>query len=168
MKASKKVNKKSNLIIESKKSNKTSDKTKKLLDKLLELEDSELEALFESGRITQEEYEYIIDYKKKKKSKKRNQKEQFEERIRCDNTIIEKIVNLGRKFRIEDLLARGNFEEAKKVDVNKEFLNDIDEQEFSLDQRTRDKKKEERLKQKSLDRNSNSRNKGRGRERETR
>ena len=133
-------------------------------DKLLELEDSEIEALFEAGRITQDEYEYILDFRKKQKARKKSQKEQFEERIRCDNTIISKIVNLGRRFRVEDLLAHGKFEEAKKADVNREFFDDIEEQEYSIDDRTRDKNREERLKQKYLDRNS----KGRGRERDTR
>ena len=139
----------------------------KLQDKLLELEDSEIEALFEAGRITQDEYEYILDFRKKQKTRKKSQKEQFEERIRCDNTIISKIVNLGRRFRVEDLLAHGKFEEAKRADINKEFLNEIneiEEQEYSIDDRVRDKQREERLKEKYLDRNS----KGRGKERDSR
>lgn len=166
LKASKRFGKKSNLIVESNKKQKNDDKDKKLQDKLLELEDSEIEALFEAGRITQEEYEYILNFRKKKKARKKSQQEQFEERIRCDNTIISKIVNLGRKFRVEELLARGNFEEARKADVNKEFFDDTEEQEYSIDARTRDRRKEERLKQKIIDRNSKG--KGRGRERDTR
>ncbi|MBR1540526.1 MAG: hypothetical protein IJ629_05120 [Clostridia bacterium] len=165
MKVSKMFGKKKNdLIVETKKSKKHDDKDKKLQDKLLELEDSEIEALFEAGRITQDEYEYILDFRKKKKARKKSQKEQFEERIRCDNTIISKVVNLGRRFRVEDLLARGKFEEARKADVNQEFFNEIEDQEYAIDDRTRDKNKEERLKQKYLDRNS----KGRGRERDSR
>lgn len=164
MKASKRFGKKNNLIVESKKNKTADDKNEKLQDKLLELEDSEIEALFEAGRITQDEYEYILEVRKKKKSRKKNQKEQFEERIRCDNTIISKIINLGRRFRVEDLLAHGKFEEARRADVNKDFFDEIEEQEYSIADRTRDKQKEERLKQKYLDRNS----KGRGRERDSR
>lgn len=162
-KSSKNIGKKSNFIIESNKKL-SNEKSSKLQDKLLELEDSEMEALFEAGRITQDEYEYILNFRKKQKSRKKSQKEQFEERIRCDNTIIAKIVNLGRRFRVEDLLAHGKFEEARKADVDREFLDEIEEQENFIDARTRDRQKEERLKQKYLDRNS----KGRGRERDTR
>ena len=158
-KASKKVKKKSNLIIESKKPESSNNETK-LQDKLLELEDSEIEALFNAGRITQEEYEYIMGFRKKKKARKKSQQEKFEERIRCDNTIIEKVINLGRKFRVEELLAKGKFEEAKKVDINKEFFDE--EQDFEIG--ARDKQKEERLKQKYIDRSS----RGRGRERDSR
>lgn len=164
MKASKRFGKQNNLIVESKKNKTNDDKNEKLQDKLLELEDSEIEALFEAGRITQDEYEYILEVRKKKKARKKNQKEQFEERIRCDNTIISKIINLGRRFRVEDLLAHGKFEEARRADVNKDFFDEIEEQEYSITDRTRDKQKEERLKQKYLDRNS----KGRGRERDSR
>lgn len=167
MKASKLFgkNKKQDLIVESKKS-KSDDKDKKLQDKLLELEDSEIEALFEAGRITQEEYEYILDFRKKQKVRKKSQKEQFEERIRCDNNIISKVINLGRRFRVEDLLAHGKFDEARKADIHNEFVNEIENQEYALEDRTRDKLKEERAKQKYLDRNNSS--KGRGRERDSR
>lgn len=161
--SSKKIGKKSNLIVESQKS-KSDEKSLKLQEKLLELEDSELEALFEAGRITQDEYEYILNLRKKKKEKKKSQKEQFEERIRCDNSIISKIVNLGRRFRVEDLLAHGKFEEARKADINREFFDEIEEKEYQIDARTRDRQKEERLKQKIIDRNS----RGRGRERDSR
>ena len=160
MKASKRFNNKKGLIVESNKGKNSKDADKKLQDKLLELEDSEIEALFEAGRITQEEYEYILDFRKKQKARKKSQKEQFEERIRCNNTIIAKIVNLGRRFRVEDLLAHGKFEEAKKADVNREFFDELEEQEYSIYARSRDKQKEERLAKKYLDRNS----KGRGRE----
>ena len=156
--------KKSNLIVESNKPNKNDDKSTKLQDKLLELEDFEIEALFEAGRITLEEYQYILDFRKKKKRKK-DQKEQFEKRIRCNNDVILKVVNLGRRFRIEDLLSKGKFEEARRVDVNNEIISEIEEeQNYQIDERTRDKKKEDRLKQKSIDRSS----KGRGRERDSR
>lgn len=159
--SNRKIGKKNNLIIESNKSN--SDKSNnKLQDKLLELDDSEIEALFEAGRITQDEYEYILSFRKKKKTRKKTQKEQFEERIRCDNNIISKVVNLGRRFRVEDLLKQGKFEEARKADINKEFFDE--EQEYQLDQRVRDRNKEERLKQKYIERNS----RGRGRERDSR
>ena len=166
MKFGKKNSKKSNLIVESKKTTKKNNKDVKLQDKLLELEDYEIEALYEADRISEEEYNYILDFRKKKKSrKKKSQKEQFEERIRCDNTIIEKIVNLGRKYRIEDLLSKGKFEEARKADINKEFF-DEKKEEYFIDARTRDKKKEERLKEKFIDRDKSA--KGRGRERDSR
>ncbi len=163
-KASRKNEKKSNLIVESKTPIKSDDKTNKLQDKLLELEDSEIEALFQAGRITQDEYEYILNFRKNKKSRKKSEKDRFEERIRCDNTIIQKVIDLGRKFRVENLLARGQFEEARKADVNKEFFDEIDKQEYQIDERVRDKRKEERLKEKYIDRNS----RGRGRERDSR
>ena len=159
--SSRKIGKKNNLIVESNKASSNESSTK-LQDKLLELDDSEIEALFEAGRITQEEYEYILNFRKKKKAQKKSKKEQFEERIRCDNNIISKVVNLGRRFRVEDLLRRGKFEEARKADINKEFFDG--EQEYQLDQRVRDRNKEERLKQKYIERNS----RGRGRERDSR
>ena len=164
MKPSKRFGKKNETTVKKQKTSKDKKADEKLQDKLLELEDSEIEALFEAGRITQDEYEYILDFRSKQKARKKSQKEQFEERIRCDNTIISKIVNLGRRFRVEDLLAHGKFEEAKKVDINKEFINEIEEQEYSIDDRIRDKQREERLKQKYLERNS----KGRGKERDSR
>ena len=159
--SSRKIGKKNNLIVESNKTSSNEGSTK-LQDKLLELEDSEIEALFEAGRITQDEYEYILNFRKKRKARKKSKKEQFEERIRCDNNIISKVVNLGRRFRVEDLLRRGKFEEARKADINKEFFDE--EQEYQLDQRVRDRNKEERLKQKYMERNS----RGRGRERDSR
>ena len=162
-KSSKNIGKKNNLIVERNK-NKSSEKSLKLQDKLLNLDDSEIEALFEAGRINQEEYEYILDFRKKKNARKKNEKQQFEERIRCNNSIISKIVDLGRKFRVEDLLAHGKFDEARKADINRDFFDEIEEQENQIDARTRDRQKEERLKQKYIDRNS----KGRGRERDTR
>ena len=164
-KKNKKDKKEPNLIVESKKP-KSNNKDSKLQEVLLELEDSEIRALFEAGRITDEEYEYIIDFRKKQKARKKSQKEQFEERIRCDNNIIEKVVNLGRRFRVEDLLRHGKFEEARKADVNKEFFDTIDKQEYQIDERVRDKRREERLIEKYIDRDS--RGKGRGRERDSR
>ena len=159
--SSRKIGKKNNLIVESNKTSSNEGSTK-LQDKLLELDDSEIEALFEAGRITQDEYEYILNFRKKRKARKKSKKEQFGERIRCDNNIISKVVNLGRRFRVEDLLRRGKFEEARKADINKEFFDE--EQEYQLDQRVRDRNKEERLKQKYMERNS----RGRGRERDSR
>lgn len=155
-------NKKTNLIVESKKVN--NDNNTKLQDALLELEDSEIDALFEAGRISQEEYEYIMAFRKKKKTRKKSQQEKFEERIRCDNAIISKVINLGRKFRVEELLAHGKFNEARKADIHNEFSNEIDEQEYSIDARTRDRQKEERSKQKYLERN----NRSKGRDRDNR
>lgn len=105
-----------------------------------------------------------MDLKKKQKSKKKSEKEKFEERIRCDNSIIAKIVNLGRRYRVEDLLAHGKFDEARKADINNEFVNEIDNQEYVLEDRLRDKQKEERLKVKYLDKNS----RGRGMQRDSR
>ena len=160
-----KASKKFGIISAGKKENKKkNEKDEKLQDKLLDLEDSEIEALFEAGRITQEEYEYILDFRNKQKARKKSQKQQFEERIRCDNTIIAKIVNLGRRFRVEELLAHGKIEEARRVDIRQEFVKDIENQEYQLEDRTRDKQKEERLKQKFLDRN----HKGREKERDSR
>ena len=155
--------KKPDLIVESKKT-KLSDKEQKLQAKLADLEISEIDALFEAGRISEEEYESIIDLKKKQKSRKKSEKEKFEERIRCDNNVITKIINLGRRYRVEDLLAHGKFEEARKADVNKEFLEKIENQEYVYEDRVRDKTREERLKEKYLERNSS----GRGKERDTR
>ena len=153
---------KNNTLIIEKNKVKENNNSKNLQDKLLELEDFEIEALFENGRITQDEYEYILNFRLKKKEKKKNQKKQFEERIRCDNNIIQKVINLGRRFRVEDLLAHGKFEEAKKIDVNREFFNE--EQEYEIGARTRDKQKEERVKQKYIDRNFRGRERGRERD----
>ena len=105
-----------------------------------------------------------MNFRKKQKSKKKSEQEKFEERIRCDNTIISKIVNLGRKYRVEELLQHGKFEEAKRADINNEFVAEIENQEYELQERTRDKQREERLKGRTLDRGSN----GRGRERDMR
>ena len=62
------------------------------------------------------------------------------------------------------MLAHGKFEEARKADINREFFDEIEEKEYQIDARTRDRQKEERLKQKIIDRNS----RGRGRERDSR
>lgn len=105
-----------------------------------------------------------MNFRKKQKSKKKSEQEKFEERIRCDNTIISKIVNLGRKYRVEELLQHGKFEEAKRADINNEFVAEIENQEYELQERTRDKQREERLKGRALERSSN----GRGRERDMR
>lgn len=94
-------NKKSNLIVD-KKIQDNDEKKKKVEDKILELSDDEIEKLFEDGKINQLEYEYILDYRKKLKDKNKTQKEKFEERIRCNNTIINKIIQLGRKFRSQE------------------------------------------------------------------
>ena len=68
--SSKRIGKKSNLIIESNKLSSNSNDAK-LQDKLLQLDDSEIEALFEAGKINQNEYEYILNFRKKMKLLKR-------------------------------------------------------------------------------------------------
>ena len=78
---------------ENKKQEKPKTKEELLEEKILELSDSEIEALFESGKIDQNEYEYILDFRKNAKNKKKSKQEQFEARIRCDNAIIEKKTN---------------------------------------------------------------------------
>lgn len=92
---------KSNLIVESNKAPISQDKKEKIQARIAELSDEQLDKLFESGKITQSEYEAILEYRKKLK-KKKTEKEKFEERIRCNNGIIQKIVNLGRKFRRQE------------------------------------------------------------------
>ena len=92
---------KSNLIVDSSKSQLSQEKKEELRNRIMELSDEQLESLFEKGRISQTEYEAILQYRKKQK-KKKTEKEKFEERIRCNNGIIQKIVNLGRKFRRQE------------------------------------------------------------------
>lgn len=92
---------KRNLIVDSNKSQISQEKKEKIEARIAELSDEQLEKLFESGKITQSEYESILEYRKKLK-KKKTEKEKFEERIRCNNSIIQKIVNLGRKFRRQE------------------------------------------------------------------
>lgn len=82
------------------KDNQSQEKKEKIKAKILELSDEEIEKLFEEGKITQSEYEAIINYRKQKK--KKTDKEKFEERIRCNNGIIQKIITLGRKFRKQE------------------------------------------------------------------
>lgn len=69
-------------------------------EKILELTDEQIDKLFEKGKITQLEYETILNYRKSKK--KKTDKEKFEERVRCNNGIIQKIVSLGRKFKMQE------------------------------------------------------------------
>lgn len=94
---------KRNLIVDSNSSQISDEKKEKFKAKLLEISDEQLEKLFETGKITQSEYEAILEYRKKLK-KKKTEKEKFEERIRCNNGIIQKIVNLGRKFRRQEAM----------------------------------------------------------------
>lgn len=82
------------------KDNQTQEKKEMIKSKILELSDEEIEKLFEDGKITQNEYEAIINYRKQKK--KKTDKEKFEERIRCNNSIIQKIITLGRKFKKQE------------------------------------------------------------------
>jgi len=58
------------------------------------------------GKIDQAEYEYILSFRKKKKARKKSDKEKFEERIRCNNNVIQKVIRLGRKFRLQEIFSR--------------------------------------------------------------
>ena len=95
-----------------------------LEEKLLNFSEEEIEKLFEMGKINQFEYEQIINCRKKKK--KKSQKEIFEERIRCNDTIIDKIIKLGKKFRRQE-------SEYKK----QETLNRMIEQESDIEREER-------------------------------
>ena len=146
--------------------------SQKLEDKLLELTDEEIETLFKLGKIDQAEYEYIMEFRKKKKEKKKTQKEKFEERIRCNNSIIEKVINLGRIFRVQEMFRTGKIDETKaKKDISniEELLSDIDK-DIEREERVRSKTERTRSKfQRQLqrdERNSGERQRdsgGRGR-----
>ncbi len=125
----------------------TSEQEAKLEEKLAELSEEEIEKLFELGKIDQIEFEAIMMLKKRKK--KKTQKEKFEERIRCDQTIIDKIVNLGRIFRMkENNVKRQN------------ALDSMIQQEEDLEREERVREKSERVKERG------ARSKGRDRTRE--
>lgn len=120
---SKQIGRNNNLIVDSKKTVQVNNAEKEALKTRIEdLSDEKLEKLFETGKITQSEYEAIIAYRKKLK-KKKTEKEKFEERIRCNNGIIQKIVNLGRKFRRQEL----HQEEYQNSLRNKDKILDRDE-----------------------------------------
>jgi len=165
-KASKKigVKKKKSYIESPKQSPYEIEKNKKEFEeKLLNLSDEEIERLFEEGKINQEEYEYILGLKKKKKQRAKSQKEKFEERIRCNNTIIEKVISLGKKFRRQELDASKKRKEQDTI--NKLLLemeeNEIDEPDIERGERLRDNNS--RMRQR--ERENLSRNRG-GRDRE--
>ena len=129
-----------NLIVDSKKSIKVNEVEKETLQsRIAELSDEKLEKLFETGKITQSEYEAILEYRKKLK-KKKSEKEKFEERIRCNNGIIQKIVNLGRKFRRQEL----HQEEYQNSLRNKDKILDRDERLREGGQKERSRGKGER------------------------
>lgn len=113
---------KSNLIIDSNKTQISQEKKERIKARITELSDEQLESLFESGKITQSEYEAILEYRKKLK-KRKTEKEKFEERIRCNNGIIQKIINIGRKFRRQDVEYQ-KYQEGLK---NKDKILDRDE-----------------------------------------
>lgn len=126
--------------LKSKESNveQSEEKRKLLEEKLLELTDEELEALFEMGKIDQAEYEYILSFRKKKKARKKSDKEKFEERIRCNNSVIQKVVNLGRKFRLQEIFSRqGNSK--KSITQNENYLEE--EQDIEREERLRENRK---------------------------
>ncbi len=77
------------------------EKREKIKEKILEMTDEQIEKLFENGKITQTEYETILGYRKSKR--KKTDKEKFEERIRCNNGLVQKIIALGRKFRKQEV-----------------------------------------------------------------
>lgn len=113
---------KSNLIIDSNKTQISQEKKERIKARITELSDEQLENLFESGKITQSEYEAILEYRKKLK-KRKTEKEKFEERIRCNNGIIQKIINIGRKFRRQDV----EFQKYQEGLKNKDKILDRDE-----------------------------------------
>ena len=100
-KKSRQIGKGNKLIVDSNKTEISQEKKEKIQARIAELSDEQLERLLERGKITQYEYEAILEYRKKIK-KKKTEKEKFEERIRCNNGIIKKIVNLGKKFRKQE------------------------------------------------------------------
>lgn len=76
------------------------EKQNQIKEKILELTDEQIDKLFEKGKITQSEYEAILNYRKSKK--KKTEKEKFEERVRCNNGIIQRIIALGKKFKKQE------------------------------------------------------------------
>ena len=136
----KQIGRNNNLIVDSKKTIQVNNAEKEVLKaRIADLSDEKLEKLFEAGKITQSEYEAIIEYRKKLK-KKKTEKEKFEERIRCNNGIIQKIVNLGRKFRRQEILQ----EEYQNSLRNKDKILDRDERLREGGQKERSRGKGER------------------------
>lgn len=131
-------NKSNNLKSNKSNSNQSEEKRKQLEEKLLELTDKELEALFEMRKIDQTEYEYILAFRKKQKARKKSDKEKFEERIRCNNSVIQKVVNLGRKFRLQEIFSRqGNTK--RSATQNENYLEE--EQDIEREERLRESRK---------------------------
>ena len=86
---------------------------KEIDDIIKRLTDNDILTLEEMGDLTPEEIEYIKKRKKRKKSKKQI----FEERIRCDEETINRIVQIGRKYstqRKAELIAEKTREERVK------------------------------------------------------
>ena len=136
----KQIGRNNNLIVDSKKTMQVNNAEKEVLKaRIADLSDEKLEKLFDAGKITQCEYEAIIEYRKKLK-KKKTEKEKFEERIRCNNGIIQKIVNLGRKFRRQEILQ----EEYQNSLRNKDKILDRDERLREGGQKERSRGKGER------------------------
>ena len=131
---------KSDLLVDSSKKTQINQTEKENIQaRIADLSDEKLEKLFEMGKITQSEYEAILEYKKKLK-KKKTEKEKFEERIRCNNGIIQKIVNLGRKFRRQEIQQ----EEYQNSLRNKDKILDRDERLREGGQKERSRGKSER------------------------
>lgn len=166
--ASRKIgSKRANKNIESL-NNSDGDKKELLEKKLLELEDSEIEALFKAGKIDQAEYEYIIAFRKKKKEKKKSQKEKFEERIRCNENIIKKVIDLGKKFRLQELFRQSESRKISELNRTDELLEKISEDDKDIEREERIRTKNEQTRgrnSRSLDRDER-RFGGRGRERD--
>jgi hypothetical protein len=123
--ASKKVGNKKTSIFNRKTSAINEEKKAQLENKLLELSDEEIENLYNNGKIDQSEYEYILKFRKRKKERKKSDKEKFEERIRCNDTIIQKVIELGRKFRIQEMFKKQEIEENKRNDALLQSLQGI-------------------------------------------
>ncbi len=131
---------KSDLLVDSSKKTQINKAEKENIQaRIADLSDEKLEKLFEMGKITQSEYEAILEYRKKLK-KKKTEKEKFEERIRCNNGIIQKIVNLGRKFRRQEIQQ----EEYQNSLRNKDKILDRDERLREGGQKERSRGKGER------------------------
>jgi hypothetical protein len=159
-KASRKIGNKKTSIFNRKTSVTDEEKNVQLENKLLELSDEEIENLYNNGKIDQNEYEYILNFRKKKKEKKKSDKEKFEERIRCSDTIIQKVVELGRKFRIQEMFRKQESEENRRKNALLDQLHSI-----GIEGEEQDIEREERLRS----RNDGSRSKNeRGRNSKTR
>lgn len=136
----KQIGRNNNLIVDSKKTVQANEIDKEnIAARIAELSDEKLEELFSKGKISQSEYEAILAYRKKLK-KKKTEKEKFEERIRCNNGIIQKIVNLGRKFRRQEV----EYDQYQNSLRNKEKILNRDERLRGSGQKERTRGKGER------------------------